>query len=218
MAENRESILAKMGYLYHYPQLVHSTDRFRLDIYISEDPNEQLFGVKHVIFHIKKQEGIIDRLTVTHPWTFEKQAHICPGLVILEDQDGNKEEFFTFGGNLTIADQETHTLCSLVSKAPIIEITVAKPMRRLFVEELEILLAERSASYPDHKDFEKLLCNADPFELYMACLDALIQKFEQFPNKDDRYLQFLVYIHSLGHRIETAGLAIRPAPDLEDIL
>lgn len=218
MTENRESILAKIGYLYYYPQVVHPTDKFRLDIYISASPGEQLFRIKHVKIPVKRSQGLIDRLTITHPWTFEKQAHFCPGLVILEDLDGNKEEFFTFGGDLTVTDHEAHTLCSLVSKAPIIEFTAVKPMRRLFFEELEILLAKSSANYSERKDFEKRLCDADPFDLYMASLDALIQKFEDFPHKNDRYQQFLVYLHAQEHRIETAGLSIQPAPDLEEIL
>ena len=218
MTENSESNLAKIGYIYHYPQVVHPTDKFRLDIYISANPGEQLFRVKHVKLPIKRNKGLIDRLTITHPWNFDKGADVCPGLVIVEDLSGDKVEAFTFGGVLKIDDQETHTLCSLISNAPIIEFAAAKPMRRLYFEELEILLAERSVNYPDRKDFEKRMCNADPFDLYMACLDALIQKFEDFPQKNDRYQQFLVYLHAQEHRIVTAGLSIQPAPDLEEIL
>jgi len=218
MTDNSNISLAKIGYLYHYPQLAHPSEKFRLDIYLSQTPEDQFFGITKANFQVKRKPESIDLLTVTHPWDFEKQAQVCAGLVILEDQKNNKEEAFSFGGNLRINDQESHTICSLVSNAPILEITMADPMRSLFVEELEILLSERRATYSGHNEYEAHLCKADPLELYRACLNALIKKFDQFPHKSDQYIQFSVSLHAQQHRLEVAGLTRYPAPELTRIL
>jgi len=218
MADNKNISLAKVGYLYHYPQLAHPSEKFRLDIYLSQTPQDQFFGIRQAHFYIKQKELGIGRLTVTHPWDFDNQAQVCPGLVILEDHRKNKEEAFTFGGNLKINDQDSHTNCSLVSNAPILEITMADPLRKLLVEEVEILLSERSATYSDHNAYESHLCSADPLELYQACLVALIDKFDQFPHKSDQYVQFLSYLHAQQHRLEAAGLTGYPTPEIAKIL
>ena len=218
MEEKTVSSLIRMGYLYHYPKIEHPTDKFRLDIYLSENPLEQLFRTKNVKLPVLDKEGVISHLTITHPWHFEKQAVVCPGLVILEDQTGNKEEAYSLGGSLDIDQQESYTICSLVSNAPIIDITLANPMRRLLFEELEITLAGHGATFVDHNEFETRLCQADPLTLYLACLEALTEKFEHFPQMDDQYILFLAYLHAQEHRLREAGLLKHPAPSLNDTL
>ena len=217
MAKKSESTLPKIGYLYHYPQINHPTDNFRLDIFISSIPTEQHFDVKRAHFFVKPLEGETEYLTITHPWDFEKTARICAGVVVMEDRKGKKEEAFTFGGNLKIESRDLQTVCILVSPAPILEISGATSMNRLFIDELEILLAERRAAYLNHHEYETQLCKIDPFELYQACLNELILKFEQFPHKDEKYLQLLMFLHSQKFRLVAAGLSRDSTPKLEHI-
>jgi len=217
MAKKSVSTLPKIGYLYHYPRLDHPTDNFRLDIFISSIPTEQHFDVLRAHFFIKTQEGAMERITVTHPWIYEKSARVCAGVVVMDDRKGKKEEAFTFGGQLKIESQDLQTACILVSPAPLLEISGATPLNGLFIDELEILLAECRAAYPNHQEYETQLVKTDPFELYLACLIELIQKFEQFPYKDETYLQLLWFLHSQKYRLDSAGLSRDPAPKLEDI-
>ncbi len=217
MAEKPDSTLPKIGYLYHYPQLDHPTDNFRLDIYISSIPTEQHFDVLRARFFVKHLKGEIERLTIAHPWNDEKTARVCAGVVEMEDRKGKKEEAFSFGGQLKIESQDLQTVCILVSPAPILEISGASPMNGLFIDELEILFAECRAAYPNHLEYETQLVKTNPFELYLACLNELIQKFERFPHKDKIYLQLLWFLHSQKYRLDAAGLSRDPAPKLEDI-
>jgi len=218
MTNNPESRLPKIGYVYHYPRLDHPADSFRLDIYIFPSPTEMHFDIKVAHFFAKTQAGALERLSISHPWPFEKSAHVCAGLVEMQDDKGKKEEAFTFGGRLQIDSQEAFTTCTLVSSAPILEISGASPMHKLFIEEVECLLAERQAEYAVAGDYVKRLIQADPQQLYLAGLEALIQKFEPFPHKDDLYTRFLVYLHQQKHRMEAAGLIKGPIQPLSHIL
>lgn len=217
MTNTPKTFLPKIGYVYHYPRLDNPTELFRLDIYISPIPSEMHFDVKSVHLFTRTQVESIERLSISHPWSFEQTVHVCAGLVEMEDFKGKKEEAFTFGGRLRIDTQEAFTTCTLVSSAPIMEISGASLMGKLFVEEVEILLAERQAEYTLVHDYEKRLAKADPLQLYLASLETLIQKFETFPNKDEVYARFLIYLHQQKHRMEAAGLlkgVIQPLSDL----
>ncbi|NOQ40202.1 MAG: hypothetical protein GQ562_07760 [Anaerolineales bacterium] len=217
MAKKQDSTLPKIGYLYHYPQLDHPTDKFRLDIFISSIPSEHHCDVLRAHFVVRTPEGTMDRFKVTQPWNHEKTARVCAGVVIMEDRKGKKEEAFTFGGQLRIESQDLQTVCILVSPAPILEISGATPLNELFIDELEILLAEHRAAYPNHHEYETQLSKTDPFELYLACLKELIRKFEQFPHKDGIYLQLLMFLHSQKYRLDAAGLSRDSDPKLENI-
>jgi hypothetical protein len=217
MVEKSERKLPKIGYLYHYPKLDHPTEKFRLDIFVSSVPTEQHFDVLRAHFFVKTAHESIARLTVTHPWNYEKSARVCAGVVIMEDRKGKKEEAFTFGGQLKIEGKEQQTVCNLVSPATILEISRATSKYGLFIDELEIILAEQQARYRDRQEYEKQLCGADPFRLYLACLRELIQKLESFQHKDENYQQLLIFLHSEEHRLEEAGLLEKPIPTLETI-
>lgn len=218
MINNDESSLPKIGYVYHYPRLDHPSDPFRLDIHIFPFPTEMHFDIKSAHFFAKNQAGGIERLSISHPWSFEESAQVCAGLVEMQDDKGKKEEAFTFGGRLLVNSQEAFTTCTLVSSAPILEISGASPLHKLFIEEVEILLAERQAEYPRLADYEQRLIQANPQKLYLSSLAALIQKFEPFPHKDELYARFLVYLHQQQHRMEAAGLIDGPIQPINQIL
>lgn len=217
MAEKSQRELPEIGYLYHYPQLDHPTDIFRLDIFVSSVQTERHFDVLRTHFFVKAKGETITKLTVTHPWVYEQYARVCAGVVVLEDRKGKKEEAFTFGGHLKIDGQESQTVCRLVSSAPILEISSATQIHGFFVEELEIILAQLQARYADHKVYEKRLCNTDPYRLYLACLLELVEKIEGFQHKDENYQQLLVYLHSQEHRLAAAGLLKGLLPTLESL-
>ena len=75
-----------------------------------------------------------------------------------------------------------------------------------FVNEVEILLAERRAKYINVQEYEKQLIKTDPSGLYLACLESLLIKYEHLHKKTETHYQFLAYLHSQKHRMEVAGL------------
>jgi len=217
MDQNVEVIIPKIGYLYHYPNISHPNNKFRLDIYITAKPTEQHFDVLRTVFLAKTQSGEIVKLKVTHPWNHEKINKICAGFVVMEDRKGKKEEAFTFGGQLTIDRFDNQTVCVLMSPAPILEISGVTTIHKLFIDEVEILLARMSAKFVDYHNYEKHLINADPLTLYLSCLETLLEKFEHISNENDNYFQLLMYLHSQKHRLKAAGLFKTPPPTLDDI-
>jgi hypothetical protein len=217
MDKKQDNDLPNIGYLFHYPKLDHPADKFRLDIFISSIPTEKHFDVESARFHVRNPELGIENMTVSHPWSNPQKVRVCAGLVILEDRFGEKVEAFAFGGQLSIEVKELQTVCILVSSAPILKITSSSPQQKLFADEFEILLAEQRAKYPDHFKFEQHLCDIDPFTLYLACLKKLVTKFEELPHKDDRYHQFLFFLHSQMHRLDSAGMLSGYTLDLDNI-
>ncbi|UCE00018.1 MAG: hypothetical protein JSV42_04670 [Chloroflexota bacterium] len=217
MNNEKENALPKIGYLYHYPKIEEPKDRFRLDIFISSIPTDKHFDVIRCHVFVKTPKAVTERLTISHPWVYEKEAELCAGFIIMEDRKGKKEEAFTFGGNLTILEQEMQTIGTIKSSAPILEISGATPLHKLFTEELQIIFAKRQAAYSNHFEYEALLCQADPFELYLACLRELTEKLENFPPEDEDYLELLIYLHSQEHRLREAGLGKKPKPTLDEI-
>jgi hypothetical protein len=217
MMENMNDELPKIGYLFYYPQLDHETDRFRLDVFVSAIPTEKHFDVKHANFSVKDEKHDMEVMTIRHPWNFDKSAHVCAGLVVLEDRFGKKQEAFTFGGELTIESKEQQTVCTLVSNAPILDISAASPLNKLFIEEVEIILAKQRAAFAKPQEFEDKLCRADPFSLYLACINELETHLDAFPYKDEAHLSLPGYLQAQVKRLEAAGLLTGPAKKLEKI-
>ena len=209
--------LPKIGYFYHYPQLDHKTDKFRLDIFISAEPTEKHFDVKRAYFFIKKEKGIMEKITIRHPWDYKKIERVCAGVIIMEDRNKEKKEAFSFGGDLNIEPQEAQSVCVLTSSAPILNISDATPTQTFFIDELEILFAERRATFANHRIFEAQLSNADPLKLYLASLKTLIQKFEKFPHKDNKHRHFLHFLNEEKHRLYEAHISVDLAPTLDEI-
>lgn len=213
----KENQLPKIGYVYHYPRLDHPTEKFRLDIFVADTPTEQHFDVTQVHFFAKTPEGRMKILDVRHPWTLEKSVQVYAGKVVLEDRNHKKKEAFTFGGDLRIQNRDAYTLCSLHSSAPIFDISDSTYLYKLFVDELEILFAERQAMVADHTEYEAILGETDPLSLYLACLKTLLNEFEDFPHKKQIYRQFLFFLHTEKRRLDEVGIHIESAKNLDEI-
>jgi hypothetical protein len=209
--------LPEIGYLFHYPSLDHPTDKFRLDIYISNTPTEKHFDVLHVILNVESEYGGLERLKITHPWEYQNTHRLCPGMIILEDRYGKKEEAFCFGGQLTIHKKSSLTECYLVSPAPILELEGNNPMRALLIERAEIGLAKYRAVVGNDQEYEVVLCAADPLDLYLAFLYRSIDEARSKAPKDDLDLQYLSYLRKEKYRLQTAGIIREPVPSLDDI-
>lgn len=204
MEQNKN--LPEIGYLFHFPKVDHPEDTFQLDVFVSDIPTEKHFDVQRVEYAVYDKDQIIEQLVIHHPYNIPQPAQVCAGKVIMEDRNGRKAEAFTFGGQLSVRAEENQTICSLVSAAPILDISTTNPMQKLFVEELEVIMAEQRAAFADLKVYKKRVCETEPIVLYQACLSALVKKFEDLPNKDETYQLFLFFLHSHIHRMKAAKL------------
>ena len=209
----------KFGYWFYPPDSHHAPGGNRLDIIIKEIPTDQHFDPKFINLPIKSKGGI-EALKFHHPWIFGKKYQVCTGLVEMIDRKGIKEEAFTFGGNLTIDSKDNFTLFILESPAPIIDINAADQVKITFVEEVEILLAERRAALLTNKNaYESHLVDINPLNLYVTCVHTLIGKYEQMNHKENpENIGFLNFLHAEIRRLKDEKLAPSFIPSLEDIL
>ena len=217
MDNKSENLLPKIGYVYHYPQINQTESKFRLDMYLSSIPTEKHFDILRVRVSAKSKQGTVNLIKILHPWGFGTSMDVCAGVVVMEDRKGNKEEAFTFGGKLTIVEEEMQTKCILESSAPILEISEATSMHRLFIDELKIILAKQQAAYNNHEEYERLLCSAEPVDLYAACIDRMTKEIKSSSPKTEEHYQLLRYLHSQVHRMQAANMIPSPAPCLDEI-
>lgn len=209
----------KFGYWFYPPDSHHAPGGNRLKIIIKEIPTNQHFDPLIICLPIKSRGGI-ETLKIHHPWLFEKTYQACMGVVEMIDRKGKKEEAFTFGGNLTIHSKDKFTLLILESPAPIIDINAADQAKMLFVEEVEILLAERRAALLENKNaYESHLAYVNPLNLYVTCVHTLIEKYEHMDHKENpEIMGFLNYIHAEFKRLKDEELAPLIIPSIEELL
>lgn len=217
MNEKKGSSLPEIGYLFHFPKLGQTEHPFQLDVFISSMPTEKHFDVYRLRLTVQNPHGRIENYSIVHPWHYSKEAAVCAGVVLLEDRNGKREEAFIFGGSLMIEVKELQTVCTLTSPSPILEISRAAPLDKLFIDEVQLLLAEYRVRFKAPLQFEEKLFDTDPFDLYIACLFRIADKFEQFPKRDETYERLLVELHAQLHRLDAVGLIKSIHPTLDDL-
>lgn len=210
----------KFGYRFSHPEPSHAPGGSRFEIFINDSPTEHHFDPEKLHLHVKSKSSAIESLTIRHPWFYGHTYQALAGSIELTDRYGKEEEAFTFGGSLKIESQDTVTICILESPAPILDISSADPILMMFIEEIEILFAKRkAASLYTPNTYEKHLMIADPFNLYLACLNALIDKFEHLHHKEEpRINEFLNFLHAESRRFKGAEKTPHLVPALKDIL
>ena len=210
----------QLGYWFSPPETVHAPGGNRLDIVLHEASITGKFGSKSVDLSVKSGEHSITSIRIHHPWSYERTYQVCAGLVEIFDDKGEPFEAITLGGRLQIDPREKFTTCTLMSSAPILVITDAKPLEILFVDEIKILIAERRAErLAEPHSYEERLINADPLTLYISLIYALIEKTEHSHYKDNtQIMQLLNFIHAERKRLQEEGLTPFYVPALEDIL
>jgi hypothetical protein len=210
----------EFGYWFFPPDSKHASVGNQLDVVIAENPTLEHFDPEKINLNVKAEQNMIEQIKIVHPWHFERVYQALPGTIEIIDRNGKKVEAFTFGGKLIINPEDTSTTCRLTSPAPILDISDANSLHRMFIDEFKILLAERSASLlSEHRVYEGHLVNADPFQLYLACLQELDAKFESIKNiEDDLIKDLAVLIHTERRRLREDGLLSGRVPTLEEVL
>ena len=190
------------GYYFHSREYSSSPGHPRLDVLLRSVPTGKHFDPEKISITVVSEDRGAELLRAHHPWPGQEQYRACAGRVILQDRRGKKVEVFTFGGDLRIESEEMLTACVLTSPAPILERTGTSSIPELLAEETEIIFAERRADWgPDHSTFKDRLTAADPFILYCICLESLKEKFEQYPPREDEFIQ--QFVHFLNTEIKT---------------
>ncbi len=210
----------KLGYWFYPAEDANAPGGNRLEIVISETPSLAHFDPERVELDVKIKGVFKEHLKIVHPWDFDQSYQVLKGIIEIVDRKGKKEEAFSFGGSLTIDSGESATICTHTSPAPILEMSKVGSLIMLFIEEIEILFAERSASLlAEPHLYEQHLANADPYQLYLACLQTLIEKYDSLKTVEKaRGHEFRDFLHRERRRLREAGLLPREIPPLSQVL
>jgi hypothetical protein len=165
-------------------------------------------------------------MMITYPWEAWEgpdEMRVCAGSFWLAEPDGDPHEGFSFGGQLKIRNQESFTVCSLSSPAPIFNLRGDPDAAgELLVDEFQALLAKRSASYgEDDSAFGARLENVDPFTLFIASVAALKAEIELLPSSvrsHGGYRQQLTALNQAIETLEAAGEWPGRVPTLEELI
>lgn len=123
---------------------------------------------------------------------FSSVRTVVPGKIVLHDQRHQEVEFFVFGGALTAEAIRGGSIYSFHSRAPVLMTSrVSHSIATHLAVEAEVLLAEqRAIFYTEEQWFLKQLSEADPFQLYLACLQAILARYERIASLRDQYRDF----------------------------
>jgi len=181
-----QSILHKMerwGY-YLLPKAHPASPGYTgLLVAIRKTPTGQHFDPESIHLQLRDKNGLANRRILRLESRFVGSRHVCPGDVVLYDRLDKRERFFVFGASLDAVSTPGERVYSLHSPAPILDVTdrlESFPDQLAF--EVEAMLAEFQASWGlDDEGFTRQLAHLDPFQFYLASLDAIMRRHKQNP-------------------------------------
>ena len=214
-----------LGYRFIPARNQQSIGHPKLEINILCAPSEKHFDPKIIQIPVFMSVNSvhphqIEQLKIYHPWAYRDEYRAAPGFVMMSDRKGKKVEAFMFGGTISIDSGENCTTCLIQSDAPIIEVARVKPVVMKFVEEVEILLAERRVVWAeDLSVFEERLEKISVSLLLAVCLTELEMKFDATQSKKvvaDR--QLLEIVEGERQYLRDAGRWPEKVPSITEIL
>jgi hypothetical protein len=211
---------ADLGYRLYAPRRHNEPGYSQIDVNLASEPSEHHFDPERIEVVVESDYGGLDCMEVTHPWSGGRLYRVCAGQFDLIDRKGKHLEAFTFGGELVIVADNLCTTLTLKSPAPILLMFSMHSAPTLLAQEVEILLAQRRAAWEhDPETFDRRLVAADPLALYLACLEAIRQRFAHFPNTEDDFMvKFKHTIKAEIDHLKDEWSPVLPMPTLEAIL
>ena len=161
---------------------------------IREKPTGEHFDPESMHLRIMEADKDTSWATLRSKAFFSESMLVGPGQVSLRDRIDKRLTFFTFGGRLETASIPGETVYSLISFAPILNLNGSlESVADQLAFETEAELAEQEARWGlNENGFLLKLTQIDPFELYLACLHSILQRFQQSPNLQRSYNDFYV--------------------------
>lgn len=161
-------------------------------IAIRQMPTEKHFDPEAVQLHLCGSDGGAEAVTLTLTSSLHGSGRVCPGLVILHDRVDKRADFFVFGGSLEASFSPGETIYSLASAAPILPVTTdSQSFSNQLAFETQAMIGGMLARWGAYdKAFEQRLAQVDPFELYLASLHSILQRYEKAPALRHSFARF----------------------------
>ncbi len=214
------------GYYFHPRKDPRSPGYPQLDITIRDRPTGGYFDTEKVQVSVVGTAGAIEVQTICHPWPWQGKHRIVAGRVIMTGRDEEIVEAFTFGGDLSVESQADRTLCTIQSAAPILDpmsdtsIQFVETIPSRLCAEVEALLAQCQAKWAHNpQGFHRRQGAIDPMQLYAACIQALAERFEQFPSIRASWSGvFIRFLHTETVHLAEEGMELSDISALEELL
>ncbi|MBN1657309.1 MAG: hypothetical protein JXA93_02855 [Anaerolineae bacterium] len=147
-----------------------------LVVAIRAEPTEEHFDPEEVTLRLRDLWGMASWKELTRRSGWLPSDRVCPGRVLLSDRHGERTEFFTYGGTLTMEDWPETRIYALRSPAPVLSVD---PLRETWCDEVasetECRIAEAAARWHgDEQGFLRRLAEVDPLETYVAAVHSIL--------------------------------------------
>ncbi len=150
----------------------------KLQVVIYAQPTLQHYDPESIEVPIVTSSHHLESRLIRHLAPRHETLRVCAGTIIIRDRVNKEVEVFSLGGELSIDSHFDHTVCTLISPAPIFDLLSEHSLSVLVAEEIEMLLAERRAAWAARPNlFDERLACAEPWLLFAACLKALSVRF-----------------------------------------
>ena len=147
-----------------------------LVVAIRATPTEEYFDPEEVTLRLRDLWGMANWKELTRHSGWLPSDHVCPGRVLLTDRHGERTEFLTYGGTLTMEDLPDVKIYALRSPAPVLSVD---PLHETWCDEVasetECRIAEATARWHgDERGFLRRLAEVDPLDTYVAAVHSIL--------------------------------------------
>lgn len=147
----------------------HGHPKLAFNVY-GEQPTGAHFDPLRALVPTVSRHHEIETASIHHPWHGRQELQVCVGRIILLDRKHKEVEAFSFGGTLTITEEDDHTACLLESPAPIFDLVNPGDALTNVISGIEAALAQQRVHWPHDYVFEEHLVAVDPRKLYVGGL------------------------------------------------
>jgi hypothetical protein len=191
----------------------------QLQARLTLEPRNTHFNPQYLRVSVFSPSSGVGHLSVCHPRKASERYRLYPDRIILRDHNGQTIEAFVFGGKLQVSPNADRTLCTISSEAPILELVGEQSISAMLAVEVEELLAgERCPDERQLAEFEGKIAQADPLDLYAACLLALKMKLKRLTVLDVTQVQLLRAVTAEMEALRQLPAFEGGLPTLKDIL
>ena len=169
-----------LGYIFFPATYDDAPGHPRFDVVMHTQPTQRHFDPTNVAFWANSPTYHVEHITIHHPWRDGYRRNVLPGRLIIRDRRNKEVEAFTFGAKVQIHSNESQTICTFTSPAPILHLISTRSAATYFANEAEGFLARYKAILG--LDYMERMAEIDPILLYGDCLFAIQEKLTHLPD------------------------------------
>lgn len=179
----------ELGYLFHPPDNPQALGHPMLEVNLYHSPTGKHYDPRQITLPILDAVAGVQNQELFHPVEVGDRQ-VASGKISLLDFKDKEVEAFTFGGRLLCSNFADHSLCKLVSPAPIFNISAYEEGEAELVTEYEAELAILRARWGG-EDFslDARLAAIEPEELFLSLSASIEARLRQIPasSQTDQY-------------------------------